>query len=105
MSKSDSYALHPSVQQALTLGAYPLPTMVIGLLAPFTRLLLKGGCQHDPCLVGDFLRVAVAQRPAKSLKGFCRAANICGVLHDQMAKHESVERLYEKWFSGGVSLL
>jgi hypothetical protein len=34
------------------------------------------------------LRVAVGERPAKSLKGYCRVANICGVLHDQMAKVE-----------------
>jgi hypothetical protein len=41
--------------------------MVIGLLAPFTPLLLK---------------------PAKSLKGLCRVANLCGVSHGQMAKVE-----------------
>jgi hypothetical protein len=40
-SKRDRYALHPAAQQALTFAAYRLPTMVIGLLAPFTRLLLK----------------------------------------------------------------
>ena len=62
--------------------------MVIGLLAPFRGLLLKRGCQHDFCFVGDFLRVAVGDRPAKSLKGLCRLANLCGVSHGQMAKVE-----------------
>jgi hypothetical protein len=28
---------------------------VIVLLAPFRGLLLKRGCQHDFCFVGDFL--------------------------------------------------
>lgn len=29
-------------------GAYPLATMVIGLLAPFTQPLLNRVCEHDP---------------------------------------------------------
>src|ERR671921_1922244 len=44
--------------------------MVIGLLAPFRRVLLTRGCQQDPCFEGDFLRVGLPLRPAKSLQGF-----------------------------------
>lgn len=29
-------------------GAYPLATMVMGLLAPFTQPLLNRVCEHDP---------------------------------------------------------
>jgi hypothetical protein len=29
-------------------GAYPLATMVMGLLAPFTQPLLKRVCEHEP---------------------------------------------------------
>jgi hypothetical protein len=84
----------------------------MGLLAPFTRLLLKRGCQHDPSFLGDFLPVGLPPRPAKSLKGLCRMTNLCGVSHSQMAKVEHGEvrrirlpRLYEKWTSEGISLL
>jgi hypothetical protein len=62
--------------------------MGIGLLAPFTPLLLTRPCQQDLCLVGDFLRVGLPLRPAKSLKDLCRVANLCGVAHGQMAKVE-----------------
>ena len=30
------------------------------------------------------MRVAVRERPAKSLKGLCRMTNLCGVSHVQM---------------------
>jgi hypothetical protein len=62
--------------------------MVIGLLATFTPLLLERGCQRDPSFVGDFLRVAVGDRPAKSLKGLCRMPTLCGLSLGQMAKVE-----------------
>ena len=65
--------------------------MVIRLLAPFLRLLSKRDCQHDLRLVGDFLRLAVGDRPAKSLKGLRGASYRCGVLHGQMAKVEPRE--------------
>src|ERR671911_1985363 len=37
-------------------------------------------------LQGDFLRVGLPQRRAKSRKGFRRSPNQCGVLRGQMAK-------------------
>jgi hypothetical protein len=43
---------------------------VIGLLAPFRPLLLEGGCQHDPCFVGDFLRVGLHCDPQKVSRVF-----------------------------------
>jgi len=78
--------------------------MVIGLLASFTQLLFNCGCQHDPCFLGDFLRVAVEDRPAKSPKGLRGMPTLCGVSYGQMTKVE-LERLYEKGASGGISLL
>jgi hypothetical protein len=65
--------------------------MVIALLASFTQLLYKRGCQHDPCFLGDFLRVAVEERPAKSPKDLRRMPTLCGVSYGQMAKVERLE--------------
>src|SRR5215217_4661583 len=60
--------------------------MVIGLLElPYHATSLKAPlCQHDPRFLGDFLRVGLSLRPAKSLKGHCRMTNLCGVSHVQM---------------------
>src|SRR5215218_1267084 len=66
----------------------PLPTMVIGLLAPFRRLLLTRGCQQDPCFVGGLFAGRSPTATRKKSAGLCRVANVCGVSHGQMAKVE-----------------
>src|SRR5829696_3423153 len=68
--------------------------MVMGVLASFTQLRLKGGSQHNPYFPEDFLRVVAGDRPAKSRKRLCRAPNRCDVISGQMAKVEL--RLYPK---------
>ena len=60
-------------------GAYPLATMVMGLLAPFTQPLLKRVCEHEPQVSRDFLRVAVGDRAAKRSKDLCRMPTLCGM--------------------------
>src|SRR5215208_804517 len=86
------YPSYPAAQQALISRCLSAAeTMVIALLASFTQLLFKRGCQNDPCFVGDFLRVAVEDRPAKSPKGPRRMPTLCGVSYRQMAKIEQNE--------------
>jgi hypothetical protein len=63
----------------------------MGLLASFTQLLFKRGCQHDPCYLGDLLRVGLPLRSAKSPKGLRRMPTLCGVPYGQMAKVERRE--------------
>src|SRR5215203_3411627 len=67
--------------------------MVIGLLElPYHATSLKTPLPtRPPFTLGDYLRVAVGDRPAKSLKGLCRMTNLCGVSHGQMAKVEQRE--------------
>jgi hypothetical protein len=89
--KRDRYAPHPAAQQALTSRCLPLPTLVIGLLASFTQLLLKGGSQHDSCFVGDFLRVGFPLRLARSHKGLRGMPTLCSVSYGQMARVEPRE--------------
>src|SRR5215211_2110575 len=69
--------------------------MVIALLASFTPLLEEGGCQHNPSFLGDFLRVGLPLRPAKSPKGLCRMPTLCGVSYGQMAKVELLETVWK----------
>jgi hypothetical protein len=63
-----SKLIFPDLSTSAHSCCLPLPTMAIGLLAPFTRLVPKRDCQHDPCCVGDFLRVGLALRAAKRIK-------------------------------------
>jgi hypothetical protein len=70
--------------------------MVIALLASLTPLLLTRGCQHDPSFLGDFLRVGLPLRPAKSPKGLRRMPTLCGVSYGQLAK---VEKKVNSWKS------
>src|SRR5829696_7682267 len=67
--------------------------MVIGLLElPYHATSLKTPLPtRPPFTLGDYLRVAVGDRPAESLKGLCRMTNLCGVSHGQMAKVEPRE--------------
>ena len=73
--------------------------MVIGLLAPFRRVLLTRGCQQDPCFVGDFLRVGLPLRPAKSLQGFVGWLTYAACHTGKWLK-SSVERLSDKSLDG-----
>src|SRR5829696_10546636 len=79
--------------------------MVIGLLElPYHATSLKARLPtRPPFTLGDFLRVAVRERPAKSLKGLCRMTNLCcGVSHVQMAKVQPGETVW-KLRTGSIS--
>src|SRR5215207_8543902 len=71
--------------------------MVIGLLElPYHATSLKAQLPtRPPFTLGDFLRVAVRDRPAKSLKGLSRMTNLCGVSHVQMAKVQPRETVWK----------
>ena len=57
----------------------------VGSLCP-SILRARTFQQLQILLQGDFLRVGLPQRRAKSRKGFRRSPNQCGVLRGQMAK-------------------
>src|SRR5829696_8162956 len=76
--------------------------MVIGLLElPYHATSLKAQLPtRPPFTLGDFLRVAVRDRPAKSLKGLSRMTNLCGVSHVQMAKVQRGETVWKLLCTG-----
>ena len=87
--------------------------MVISFLASFTQLLFKRGRQHDPCFLGDFLRVGLPLPPARSPKGLRRMPTLCGVSYGQMAKVDSLLKFacppgprtgYRDWLIGSIVL-
>src|SRR5215208_3934972 len=91
-SKRDRYAPHPAAQQALISRCLPPADHGYRALGSLHAPSLKARLPtRPPFTLGDFLRVAVRDRPAKSLKGHCRMTNLCGVSHGQLAKVELEE--------------
>jgi hypothetical protein len=86
----------------------PAPVGPIAVLVAHCPVCSSSGAPEEAISaregLGDFLRVGHLHRPAKSPTGI-RGNRIDGLRRAAQWLKSSVERLYEKWSSEGISLL